>query len=163
MTRITTEAAEAAKLIRKELKKNNIKATVKSKNYSMGSSVNITVYDQAPWTMKAIKEFCEKYEYGTFDAMTDCSGFKNKGLDIPQAKHVFVDNDASDELKQKAWNWLLAHWAGFEGAPKDVKDGFNFRNEQMQTHGSEALYRAISGDLEGFWSDRNVNVKAKAA
>ena len=100
MSRELTEAAKAAKLIRQYLKKQGIKARVKSRNFSMGSAVDVYINDQPPEVRKQIEKDIDKYEYGTFDGMTDSSGVKNRDFDGPQAKYVHVSNEHSDEMKQ---------------------------------------------------------------
>jgi hypothetical protein len=122
-----TEAAKAAKEIRAMLKKNGIQARVKSKSYSMGSSVDIYTTDLAPWVEAAIKKAVEPYEYGTFDSMTDCSGFKNESFKGPQAKHVFFNNSMSDQKHSEIWEIVRATFAGFEDAPEDHKQAWNFQ------------------------------------
>lgn len=70
--RTLSEAAKAAALIRKHLKKHNIKASVTSDNYSMGSSVDVTIkQDTLPAMVQDIKNYCAQYQYGHFDGMTD--------------------------------------------------------------------------------------------
>jgi len=46
---MTNQAAQAAKLIRKEIKENvpSVKVSVTSKTYSMGSNVNVTIVSEA--------------------------------------------------------------------------------------------------------------------
>ncbi len=99
-----TEAAQAAAIIRKELKKNGIKgAKVRSENYSGGSSVNVTLpEDLLPATVKKITDYCNQFQYGHFDGMTDMYEYSNSNADLPQAKFVFVTASYSDEVKAAA-------------------------------------------------------------
>ena len=121
-----TDAARAASEIRKTLKANGIAATVKSKTYSMGDSVNVYVTDQTPWAIAAIKSALDKYEYGTFDGMTDCAGFKNSDFDGPQVKHLFINNDMSDTVRDQIWEYLKATYTAYENAPAEYE--YNFRD-----------------------------------
>ena len=43
MARELTQAAQAAKMIREEMKKRGLKCSVRSKTYSMGSNVNVVI------------------------------------------------------------------------------------------------------------------------
>lgn len=124
--RHTTDAALAARQIRAMLKDHGITATVKSKSYSMGSSVDIDAEDLPPWTARAIKLAIEPYEYGTFDGMTDTSGLKNQEFNGPQAKFVFLNNQPSDGKRAEIWAIVRARLAGFEDSPEDHKQAWNF-------------------------------------
>ena len=79
-----SEQAQAAKLIRKELKQAfpGIKFTVTSKGYSGGDSVSIG-WDNGP-TYDAVCKVVRKYEYGSFDGMTDSYNYDNVRKDVPQ-------------------------------------------------------------------------------
>ena len=63
--------AQVAKLCRQYLKGLSIKCKAKSDSFSMGDSVDVTVYDQNPEMMKKINEELGQYQYGHFDGMTD--------------------------------------------------------------------------------------------
>jgi len=103
-----TESAQVAKLIKAELKKSGISCTAKSDNFSMGSSVDINLENQPPWVMDAIKAQTDKYEYGTFDSMTDCQGFKNRDFDGPQTKYLSINNHYTNEVHEAAKQFILA-------------------------------------------------------
>ena len=151
-----TQAAQAAKAIRQHLKKNGIKCKVTSDNFSMGSSVDVTVYDQLPAAMKEIEAFCEPYEYGTFDAMTDCSGTKNRDFDGPQAKYVHVHNSYSTELQQEAWEYMLARYPGL-----DILEDAPARYDEYTTYEQNRLFNdVLRKDSEGFWATKKPRVKA---
>jgi len=107
MARVLTEAAKAAKEIRKELKAINVKASVKSQTFSMGNSVDIYVTDLSPETEKQVQAICSKYQYGHFDGMTDSYEVSNLNANlVAQAKYVFVENKPSDEMIENILNWL---------------------------------------------------------
>lgn len=95
------QSALAAKALKAEIKKAfpNLKVSVKSEVYSMGSSVRVEMTDQTPATRKAIEALAAKYQYGHFDGMTDTYEYTNSRKDIPQAKYVFVNNDLSATLR----------------------------------------------------------------
>ena len=146
-----TEASKAAKQIRQKLKQLGLKARVKSQTYSMGSSVRVYIFDQCPEMVDKVRTLVEPHEYGTFDSMTDCSGFKNGNFDGSQAKHVFVDNDLSDDLSQSIWDYALATYAGFDNAPKEFDATLSFYNEDMREYGSTIIHRIANGSLGEYW------------
>lgn len=94
--------AIGASNIRKELKAKfpEIKFSITSKGYSMGCSINIS-WDDAilPEEVEAITN---KYEYGTFDSMTDCAGsIDSQFIDLFGGAR-FVQTNRS--LSDKAYN-----------------------------------------------------------
>jgi hypothetical protein len=93
-----TQAAQAAKLARRELKEKypEIKFRITSHNYSMGSTVNIG-WNNGP-TENAINQIVIKYQYGKFNGMDDSYDYTNVMPNIPQVKHVFVDRFISDTV-----------------------------------------------------------------
>jgi hypothetical protein len=100
MTKIKTQSAQAAALIRAELKKNypEIKFSITSKNYSMGNSVSISWIDaMPPATVEAI---ADKYQYGHFNGMEDIYEYSNK-QDFPQAKYVSCYREISQAIRDK--------------------------------------------------------------
>lgn len=98
---------EVAKLIRKYLKENKIPYTsVKSKTYSGGDSVTISLYDANPEQVKQVEIEADRYEIGTFNGMTDSYEYNNRNKDIPQVKFTFVNVEFSDKMKQKALDEL---------------------------------------------------------
>lgn len=107
MTRVLTEAAQAAKEIRKELKAINVKASVKSQTFSMGNSVDVYVTDLSPEIEEQVQSICKKYQYGHFDGMTDSYEISNLNSNlVAQAKYVFVENKPSEEMIENILNWL---------------------------------------------------------
>jgi len=100
-TRQLTTAALAAKAIRQELKKAfpAVKFSVRSENFSMGDSVDISWTD-GPATAD-VEAITDKYQYGTFDGMTDCYNSDNRRDDIPQAKYVQTSRHMSPETRER--------------------------------------------------------------
>lgn len=143
-----SESAKVAKIIKAELKKHGIECRAKSNNYSMGSSVDIYIEDQPPWVVEAIKKQTDKYEYGTFDGMTDCQGVKNRGLDVPQVKYLTIHNSFSEDSERKAWEKLVNHFSGFEGATFEKRG--SFFNEGAHEYGSTMLWRYLTGYYSDF-------------
>lgn len=148
-----TEAAKAANQIKSILKNNGIKCSAKSKVFSMGSSVDVKVKNLLPATLEKVKAFCEQYEYGTFDGMTDCQGIKNRHLDLPQAKYVSVSCDYDEEYYQAAWEELKSDF-GLKDAPESYKDGINNLNYQ------DAFWRTFRDSSSKFWTQFKPRIAA---
>lgn len=142
-------AAQAAAMIRKELKANGVKATVRSKTYSGGDSVTVTLADPLPAVRREVEAFCDKFQAGRFNGMEDIYEYDNANADLPQVKFVFVQADYSAELKQAAKEYIAANFCGLEG----------FEVDRM-------AYQALSGSLGvvgwrcSFWTDRKPRARA---
>lgn len=101
-----TQAAQTAKLIRKELKENfpSIKFSVTSETYSMGDSVNISYTDGVKY--ESVDSIVSKYQYGSFNAMEDI--YENTNTkDMPQVKFVQIRRMLSQEAKAKRVKELI--------------------------------------------------------
>lgn len=152
----TSTHAAAAKMIRAELKKHGISATVRSKSYAGGDSITIGLINELPATVAAVKAFAGRFEMGHFDGMRDIYEYSNRNSDLPQVKFVFVQNDLTNEVRQAAWEYVKATWGGMEGAPASFVDAWqhNCRNG----NGRDLLTRALSETRGGFWATRKVRV-----
>jgi hypothetical protein len=145
MTKTTSTHAAAAKAIRAELKKNGIKASVRSESYSMGNSVNVTInQDVTPTARKEIEAFCNRFQYGHFDGMTDCYEYSNSNKEIPQVKFVFVRVEYSDEIKQAAADYI----ANISGIEEHEQDRYAFM--------------ALNGSWGDFWTAHKPRIRAAA-
>ena len=105
-----TEVAKCAAEIRKVLKEKNIKASVRSKNYSMGDSVNVEIKEIIdPEIYRGLKEELAKYQYGHFNGMEDIYEYSNCIEEVPQTKHLFVEYDwrLTDGFIQRLINVLV--------------------------------------------------------
>ena len=91
--------AQAAQLIRKDLKKNypGTKFSVTSESFSMGDAVRIA-YTDGP-SYKSVDELVGKYQYGHFDGMTDMYENSNSIEGLPQTKYVQVNRRISEAVK----------------------------------------------------------------
>lgn len=156
-----TEAARAAKLIRGHLRKNGIKANVRSSNFSMGNSVTVKVSDLTPVALNAVQTYCAQYQYGHFDGMTDVYEYSNGNDDIAQAKYVSVSCEYSDTLRQPAWEWLCSHIDGMEDAPQSWEEARYFYNESEKYDGAMLLWHVLNGRRDyGFWASRKPRICA---
>lgn len=115
--------AQAAKLIRKELKAAfpDIKFRVTSEGYSMGDSVRVQ-WVNGP-TCSQVKEISDKYQYGHFDGMTDCYEYSNNRKDLPQSKFVFTDREVTKEIYDTMYDVWFSAFQGFEEI-EGTKDQF---------------------------------------
>ncbi|MCP3660200.1 MAG: hypothetical protein GY830_07815 [Bacteroidetes bacterium] len=112
-----TQAALAAKAIKKELKSKfpNVKFSVRSDNFSMGDSVNVSWINGVP--ARLVEEIISKYQYGSFNGMEDIYEHTNTRDDMPQSKFVSCHREISDEILNKAFEDAKEYFAFF----KDVK------------------------------------------
>ena len=125
MTKQISNHAHAAKLIRAELKKHGIKGRVRASSASMTSSVDVYLENALPATEKLVEEFANQFQYGSFNGMEDIYEYTNSRDDIPQVKYVFVHNDFSDEMKQKAWDYERETYADCAEAPEAYEDAMH--------------------------------------
>ena len=125
---MTSSHAGAAKLIRQELKALGIPARVTSKTYAGGCSIRVSMIDQPVTIREQVIKLCDKYEYGTFDGMTDCYNIDNRRDDIPQVKYLFVDNAISNAKRQEVWDNLRVRW-GLDAFPASYAKAANERLE----------------------------------
>jgi len=89
-----TTQAQAASQIRKELKKNGIKASVTSSSSPMTTNVDVYLGKRyIPSVVAKIEEFCNKYQMGSFNGQIDCYEYSNKNENLPQVRYVSVSND----------------------------------------------------------------------
>jgi hypothetical protein len=100
-TTYKTGAAECAAAIRVELKKAfpGVKFSVRSSTFSMGDSVGVSWTDGP--TEPAVENVINRFQYGTFDSMTDCAGIV-EGFTGPGARFVHSNRTVSDRFKAEA-------------------------------------------------------------
>jgi hypothetical protein len=89
-----------------------------------------------PEERNELESFCNKYQYGHFDGMTDCYEYSNTNENVPQAKFVFVRVDYSDEIKAEA----AAYIANINGIEEWKRDQY--------------VYMVIMGSWGDFWNER---------
>jgi hypothetical protein len=162
--KLSTHAA-AAKMIRAELKKHGIKASVRSSTYSGGTSIRVSLKNEAPWTVKAIEDFCAKFEYGHFDGMFDIYEYSNVRDDVPQVKYLFVENEFDDEMREKAYRFLRGYMGAYENHPEHYKDAADLRGSSDWV--STEVWRVLTGHFDStsigttkFWKKPRVKCAA---
>lgn len=150
--------AKAAKMIREFLRAEGLAAKVTSESYSMGSSVNVVIYDQNPEVVAKVNAYAKRFEYGSFDGMQDLYNYDNVDRSIPQVKFVFVRNEISNELRQKVWDFARAYYNNMENAPVDSSQAYNYRVAGWNMNGQELIYRLISGGYNNdqYWEAQQI-------
>lgn len=106
-----TPHALAASNIRKELKSRfpGIKFRVTSSSYSGGSSIYVH-WENGP-TSKQVDEIIKKYEYGSFDGMTDSYDYKSGFSDVfGQVKFALTQRSISNEAATVACEELEVNY-----------------------------------------------------
>lgn len=145
MTKQVSTHAAVAKMIRQHLKAIGVPAKVKSSSYSMGSSVRAEVADINPTLRKELSTFVDQFQYGHFDGMTDYYDISNCRDDIPQVKYTFLEVSYSDELKQKAYNWVRAHMSGYNTADADYTKVSCWDKSETGEFITETVNRILNG------------------
>tara|TARA_A100000171_G_scaffold44659_1_gene47669 strand:- start:3832 stop:4290 length:459 start_codon:yes stop_codon:yes gene_type:complete len=127
-----SEVARCAAEIRKILKDKNIKASVRSQQFSMGNSVDVEIKEIVdPKVYKDLQDRLAKYEYGHFNGMYDIYEHSNLRDDIPQTKFLTIKYD-----------WRLYDEA-VEKVEKFVRGKVNLGNY----HNPEYEYKRLANDL----------------
>ena len=127
-----SEVARCAAEIRKILKEKNIKASVRSKQFSMGDSVNVEIKEIVdPKVYKDLQERLAKYEYGHFNGMYDIYEISNDRDDIPQTKYLTIQYD-----------WRL-HDKAFQKLEEFVREKVNLG----YSHNPDYEYKRLANDL----------------
>ena len=153
MPRQLSEAARAAAMIRKTLTAQGLAVKVRSSNFSMGDSVDVTITDQRPEVAELVRQYCARFQYGHFDGMTDCYEFSNRNWDLPQSKFVHVTNECSAEMHEAIYQWIRANWFGGEKLPPTFAEGRNFPLEDDLA--ATFVHRIFYGGwTDAFWRAR---------
>jgi hypothetical protein len=123
MTRTLTEAALAAKSIRKELKQlfPHVRISVKSENYAGGDAVNISWENGV--TKKAVDSIVNKYQYGHFNSMEDIYEYSNNIENLPQVKFISTQRKITENIIEEAFLILKE--------TLDLFKGVNHKNDSL--------------------------------
>ena len=149
MAKQMSENARAAKMVRQELKARGIKGRVTSRQYSMGSSMDVVILEDVnPEIYESVKEYARQFQFGHFDGMQDLYEYSNSRDDIPQVKHVFTRIEYSDELKQRVWNYIRNVYANMEDAPEQLEESYNFYSKNWGAS-AVGMVNRILFDSEG--------------
>lgn len=132
--------AQCAAAIRAELKVAfpGTKFTVRSESFAGGNAVDIRYLDGPK--REDVCSITDKYQYGSFDGMTDSYNVDNKNENLPQAKFVQVERRATEETKA-----AIAKEFGISD------DQLNDWNDRFQCYNTEFIYRMF---VQRDYSDR---------
>jgi hypothetical protein len=145
--------AAAAKAIRQKIKAMGLKCSVTSNSFSMGNSVDGTVYDQPPEVMKELKKLEDLHSYSRYRPEEDYHSDDGWRDDVPQAKYVTISNNISPEVNQKALDFMRERYAGGDELPEKYEDNYNTQLAGEFT--TSMIHRLIGGSLDDlsteFW------------
>lgn len=110
----TSEHAAAAQAIRQDLKKAfpGVKFQVRSRSFSMGSSVDVGWTDGP--TRSEVDRIIGRYQYGHFDGRQDLYENSNMRDDLPQVKHVLGQRSMSDQVRAELLSYVAERFVGAE-------------------------------------------------
>ena len=145
-----TKAAQAAAMIRGELRRRGIKARVKSSNFSQGDSVDVYATDLTPEQREGVEKFISQFRYGDFDGRTDSYNANNRRKDIPQAKYVDLTPEYSDQLQQQAWGYFRQQRN--VDAPADLKEAERQGGRIDGEPASTWVWQVLQDGESDFWS-----------
>lgn len=101
--------AAAAQAIRQEMKRRGYQCRARSSSFSMGDSVTVDIEtpDLHPDKRKELSAYCDQFQYGSFDGMTDSYDYTNRRSDLAgQSKYVHCNFVRSDECTASIWAYL---------------------------------------------------------
>ena len=145
-----SKAAQAAAMIRGELRRRGIKARVKSSNFSQGDSVDVYATDLTPEQREGVEKLISQFRYGDFDGRTDSYDANNRRADIPQAKYVDLTPEYSDQLQQQAWDYFRQQRN--VDAPADLKEAERQGGRIDGEPASTWVWQVLQGSEGDFWS-----------
>ncbi len=153
IVREISEAAQAARAIKKEIKGLGLTAGVTSKTYSGGNSATVDLEDQPPGVIAQVEKLVGRYEAGHFDGMTDSYEFKSRlNDDDPQVMYAHVNNHYSEGLLDRAWTFMRSRYASAALLPAKraeldplARMGDDWADREM--------WRFLSGRMDGEGSD----------
>ena len=158
-TKTLSSQAQVAKLCRQYLKSIGVKGRARSESFSMGDSVTVYVSDIHPDVRKQIESEFSKYQYGHFDGMQDMYEYSNRRHDIPQTKYMSVNVEYSDEIKQRAYDYLKAKYANYSDFPESYADARYLQPmDNWSGDVQQEIYQLLNGshsfekDVAEFWN-----------
>lgn len=92
--------------------------------------------------------------------MEDIYEYSNRRNDIPQVKYLFVKNEFSDELKQKAWEYVRNAF-GYDDVPESYVEALNVYLKNHNEWVGHVVHMELSDD-GAFWRKNKPRVKAAA-
>lgn len=147
--------AQVAKICKQYINSLGYPCAARSRSFSMGDSVDVSVENVPADILDKIHSELAKYEYGHFDGMTDMYELSNMRDDIPQTKYLHIGCTYTDDIKQKAWQWLRDSWQDAAEGPENFKDAHNYRLGNQWA--DQAIWQLLSGkgafreETKKFW------------
>lgn len=144
MEKQKSTAAQAAALIRKELKEQfkGLQFSVKSDPFANGDSVRIEAKDINPTVAKIITKIVNKYQYGAYNSQNDIYENNNEN-NLPQVKYVTFTHYYSEKLEKIIFNHTEK---SFRGSLNDI----NFKKMGFSST-ENYIYQLYTGAIKGFW------------
>lgn len=148
-----SEQARVAKLCKSFIKSMGYDCRARSDSFSMGDSVDVDVKNIPPDDLEKIKSELGQYKYGHFNGMEDIYEYSNRRDDIPQTKYLSIHCEYSEELRQKAWDYIRANLSEAADGPESFQDAHQVRIGNQW--GSDLIWRVLNGSDpwmgEEFW------------
>ncbi|MBA3754838.1 MAG: hypothetical protein H0X02_00785 [Nitrosomonas sp.] len=117
--------------------------SVKYNSFSGGDSVDVAALNLFKSERAVLEALLDQYQYGTFDAYTDCAGTKKNTHNKPRrAKYVHLRNEFSNDLREDIKELLRIDWD-----ITDDKSAKDKRNEWYDTLIWREL-NALTGGVE---------------
>lgn len=142
-----TEAAQAAALLRADLKKAfpGVKFSIKSRNFSMGDAVDVD-WEDGP-TLAQVQPFLWKYQGGHFDGMQDMY-IDGPKVDHPTAKYVQAQRSMSKAVAEEMAAMVNQKW----GCTLEIQQSKNYPEHWVYegetyvngTWSSQLMYREFA-------------------
>lgn len=119
--------AQVAKLCKQYITSLGYPCKAKSRSFSMGDAVDVYVENIPADDLKKIESELSKYQCGHFDGMQDMYEYSNWRKDIPQTKYLNIRCTYTDDVKQKAWQFLRDGWSDCADGPENFKEARSYR------------------------------------
>ena len=152
MTTQPSNAVQVAKNIRKGLKAQGLKATVKIRN---DEAVRVIIIDATQKQYEAAWVFCNRFQLGNFCGMTDIYVENNENVDIAQVDYVIVDLQFSDSIKQEVADKLSTEYNLPPMTSNDLPETILIGgHEQSTRHLVQSILIGGVYPLGNFWDKR---------
>lgn len=165
-----TPAAKVAALCKKFVKSLGLDCSASSDNFSGGDSVRVKTLNANQKQRAEIDKYCDQFQRGHFDGMTDLYEYSNRRDDIPQTKYMFCEYSYSDDIQQAAYEWVRDNFADSEELAQLPPDYKNPANNHLRIYGefvSTQVFRALGSSLllgqKGFWDSYEQKTQKTAA
>ena len=147
-----SNVAQVAKNIRKGLKAQGLKATVKIRN---DEAVRVIIIDATQKQYENAWAFCNRFQLGQFCGMTDIYVENNVNMDMAQVDYVIVDLQFSDSIKQEVVDLLATEYKLPPMTSNDLPETILVGgHEQSTRHLVQSILIGGVYPLGNFWEKR---------